>query len=1412
MSEQEQSKQRIEQQAGNSTLGGGMQAIVGDNNTQQDNSATQINQGNARGHLNKIEGGTNYIGENNVYNNCTFANLQNDGKSGQLKIFQAPPLPEYYVDRPEVSAYLKQRLLTNSQTLVVSAIHGLGSVGKSTLAAALVHDSYVQEHFRDGILWATLGQEPDVLSLLSSWVRSLGDYNYPVTDVHGASQHLRSLLIDKAMLLVVDDAWVDKDNGWKHVEAFKVGSARCCMLVTTRDASVGNFLGANTYSLDVMSEEQALELLSKKIQAQGKQLEAREIESAKALAKSVGYLPLALELAAVQIVGGKKWQDLIKDITQEIARLKTLQDCGVRGIVDEEKLKKLSLQASLNLSVTRLGEHEREYFVWLGVLPEDANITHKMTATLWDIDERDAEDILEYLRSQALLLLGLTLVDGTITYKLHDLFHDLARNLLTSPQKPKHQGDLIGLGINWPDAHAQLLDKYKQQIESNHWHTLSDDGYIHQYLTWHLEKAGKIEEIHQLLRSESSDGGNGWYEIREKLGQTAGYLKDVSRAWELTETDFDKNPSQIISLQCRYGLIMSSLNSLSAKIPKELLVVLIKNGYWKPEQGLAYTLQKQDLKDKAYSLIAVADYLPKNLNKQALQIALETARQIQDKKYCVHILSFLGEKLQSIDFYNEALETAGQIQSEFSRARVLSYLAKKLPKDLHNKALEITRQIQDEYFRAYVFASLAGKLQLENLDNGALEIEHQIQSEFSYTNVLSPSAQKLLSENLYKQALEIERQIHDEYFRADVLSSLAEKIQSENLHKKALEIASKIEDEYFRADFLSSLTEKIQSENLYKKILEIASQIQNEKYRVNVISSLAGKIQSENFYKKILEIISQIQNEEYRANGLSSLSKKLLENLYTEALKIAEQIKNEEYCDNVLSSIAKKLPENLYTEALEITEQIQSKKYRDNVLSSLAKKLPENLYKKVLETAGQIQNEEYRADVISSLAERLPENLHEEVLNILCQIQNEEYRTRVLLSLAERLPENLHEEALKILCQIKNELYRVRVLSSLAKKLPGNLHKEALKILRRIQQNEPYRARVILSLVEKLPENLYKEALEIALQINDEYYRDYIISSLAEKLPENLYKEKLKTARQIQGESSRTNNILPLEEKLPENSYKKALETARQIPNEEYRADVLSSLAEKLPEKFYKQTLEIACQIHNEYYRTRVLSSLVEKLPENLHKEALEVSRQIKNGYYRDTVILFLTEKFSENLYKKALEITRQIQNEEYPDNIIEKLYNKALEITCQIQNEGYQADIISSLVKKLPEKLYKKALETALQIQSEEYRAQVLSSLADKLPENLYNEALETAFQIQNEEYRAKVLSPLFKAMSLSKRENELYKMWLKITKSTLSKIKREGFQLNIGILVPIIYKLGGKDAVMEIANAIQDVGRWWR
>ena len=359
-----------------------------------------------------------------------------------LAPFQAPPLPQHFVLRPEVTNALKERLLNNEATtlgiLVVSAIHGLGGIGKSTLAAALAYDKEVQERFPDGILWATLGQQPEILSLLSERIHAMRDYDFRPTTIEVASAHLRTLLQDKAVLVVVDDVWNPE-----HAIHFKVGGPRCQVLLTTRRMDVAEALHAEIYQVPEMTKSQSLALLANRM---GVSIERIERENALRLVNIVGNLPLAMELAAARIARGVSWNTLCNALEQENARLRALG--GPR--------RETALEASLNISVQSLRNHDDkawEAFVWLGVLPESTNITASMMAPFWNMDEDEASETLDLLWNDALLIQSYWVADEEKewpVYRLHNLLHHLARKLLTA-NPPE------GLGLTLQQARVTLL-------------------------------------------------------------------------------------------------------------------------------------------------------------------------------------------------------------------------------------------------------------------------------------------------------------------------------------------------------------------------------------------------------------------------------------------------------------------------------------------------------------------------------------------------------------------------------------------------------------------------------------------------------------------------------------------------------------------------------------------------------------------------------------------------------------------------------------------------------------------------------------------------------------------------------------------------------------------------------------------
>jgi hypothetical protein len=504
-----------------------------------------------------------------------------------------PSLPPNFVLRPEVSHEIKAALLADdprgSGILAVTAIQGLGGIGKTVLAAALVRDPDVQQRFADGILWVTLGQQPDLLPLLSELIiHALDDRTYKPTTVEAAASYLLRKLSELAVLLVVDDVWEDD-----HLKPFLFSGKHCRLLVTTRRPYVATRVGADLCQLNVMKPEQALELFSHRLK---RPLEGEERHRALRVAQAVGFLPLALDLAAARVERGIAWQDLCQDLDAEIARLKTLEEPRRR------RRGHTRLEACFNLSLDAIREFDSEvwrFFVWLGILPEDVTVIAPMAATIWGTSVASADDALELLWDDALLLPGTPQrVAGREYrgYRVHDLLHDIARGLLV--EKTPH-----GLGLSLRAAHGALLDRYRPAAPSGVWHALPDDGYIYTHLSWHMEKGELPGALHELLVEETDGGENGWYAAGERLGQTAGYLTDVARAWRLA----DAEPGTVLSY--RYALITASLNSLAGNIPAPLLAELVSAGIWGATQAVATALQVPDPERRVEALVALHPHL-----------------------------------------------------------------------------------------------------------------------------------------------------------------------------------------------------------------------------------------------------------------------------------------------------------------------------------------------------------------------------------------------------------------------------------------------------------------------------------------------------------------------------------------------------------------------------------------------------------------------------------------------------------------------------------------------------------------------------------------------------------------------------------------------------------------------------------
>ena len=1286
--------------------------------------------------------------------------------------FQAPPLLEHFVPRPEESSELKNRLLDLDQMstgiLVISAIKGLGGIGKTILATVMAHDSDVKKRFVDGILWATLGQEPDILSLLSGWIQGLGDYEFHPTTPKAATDHLRTMLQDKSLLAIIDDAWRVSD-----VKPFLVGGLSCQILITTRDSLIANAFGARLFELDVMTESQSLKLLSNRL---NREIEGYEVNLAMDLAKTVGYLPLALELAASQVIDGVLWTHLIKDLRDEVAKLEALEMPGVEEI-DEPTRRYLSLKACFKLSLQLLPGNLKTYFAWLGVFPEDVLLNSKMVSTLWSIDEQKAGRDLRYLRSKSLLLSGPQLSDEMPTYRLHDLVHDLARNQLTNPIEPLQRGDLPGLGLRIQDAHSVLLDLYLRKAETNQWHTIPDDNYIHAHILWHMEKAKRFEDIHNLLREETAESRNAWYEIRDHQGQTGGFIEDIARAWRLSEVIYEAESeisarSRVISLQIRYALISASINSLASNVPPSLLTGMVKTNIWTPAQGLAYARLVPELKHRDETLRRLHLCLSKP------QDALMAVREITDEYLKSNSLLNIVEKVpepQKTEILRESLSVADRIKDPNLRADMFAKIALILPNA--TEALELARKIQKEDIKAQTFCEIALKLS-EPEKTDTLKLAISLAKNIKIRDQRDKTLAKIAPfATIMGEAVEITKEIYDVDRRIEVLARISPSLKGEEL-TKALQIARDVGSNYniektdllmnswtrARIEKSNKKAEALAKDQMSKALARIALNLQDPQDALLVASEIEDKSRkdealarialnmSKQFLTEALSVSKMISDSCHRSETIAEI----LLNMPNaqNALELAKEIKENDMYADALVGISLRLPEakktEILNEALNTLNKIEDMTKKTKAFAHILPKLPDsykpNALHKTLDSTKKIVNESTKADILSMIGNLLPENLINDALLLINGFWDDDLKSIALLNIAPFLTKFTREYALSIANSIKDSRKKAETSLSIAPILLNP--QEMVEILRSIKDDRWIDA--TLGEDKTGIKNILKDTFKIARMVKDEYSRSKtlikIMQTMSEpqdmrKIVENIYDKQLRAEALI--------SILPsFSEYQKINMIEEAIGIIAEISDEKIKIDNLLKIIPLVPKTFSEDLLKIARNITIDDRRSEVLSTIITHLLDS--NDMIKTSREIKDESWKAKTLIIIAPNVEDS--KELLKLASEIKDEHWKaeslagisSNLPYPLLINALQVANSIGYFHWKLRALTGIACSLPEQekvaVIKKAHNTARKIRDIYWKSKALSWVASSLTNP--NDALEIAYEIKDVYWRSETLA----------------------------------------------------------------------
>jgi tetratricopeptide (TPR) repeat protein len=313
----------------------------------------------------------------------------------------------------------------------VVLLTGPPGVGKTALAVNWAH--MVRADFPDGVLLADLrGHAADgpgtVSEALGRFLRALGiDTRQAPTDLAELTGLYRSIMIDKQMLVILDDALTAA-----QVSPLLPSCPASVAVVTSRQRLSSLVArGAQVIQLDRLDADAALELLGRTI---GSERALAEGPAARALVELCGGLPLALCIAGARLAARSRWpvSEMVEAMIHERERLAALT-------MEED----MPVRTALDLSYGALPAEAARLYRLMGLFPG----TH--------FDSGVAAAAMAIPRANAKRLLGL-LTDANLLddaaggqYRFHDLTRLHARETADQREPQAAQEEAIRRMLDW---------------------------------------------------------------------------------------------------------------------------------------------------------------------------------------------------------------------------------------------------------------------------------------------------------------------------------------------------------------------------------------------------------------------------------------------------------------------------------------------------------------------------------------------------------------------------------------------------------------------------------------------------------------------------------------------------------------------------------------------------------------------------------------------------------------------------------------------------------------------------------------------------------------------------------------------------------------------------------------------------
>ncbi|XP_074313066.1 putative disease resistance protein RGA1 isoform X2 [Silene latifolia] len=305
-------------------------------------------------------------------------------------------------------------------------IVGIGGLGKTTLAQLVYNHNMIQPMFEKK-LWVCVsdqdGKEFNVKTILKDIIESLTKKPCSLSTKQSLQIELQEELEKNKYLLILDDVWTENREGWNELRKYlTIGGRGSRIVITTRsektaEVILGKAVHSKKYMLKGLSDESAWRLfLLTAFEGEFDEAENHELTKiGKKIVKQCSNVPLAVKVLGTFLDGQThKWKSFEKNSLPEIETAKN------------------PIMSILKLSYDNLEPNIKNCFRYCALFPKDFVMAKRNLISLWYAQGYigDSEDYFLILLNRCFFqYVNKNYFGDIISVKMHDLMHDLAREL-----------------------------------------------------------------------------------------------------------------------------------------------------------------------------------------------------------------------------------------------------------------------------------------------------------------------------------------------------------------------------------------------------------------------------------------------------------------------------------------------------------------------------------------------------------------------------------------------------------------------------------------------------------------------------------------------------------------------------------------------------------------------------------------------------------------------------------------------------------------------------------------------------------------------------------------------------------------------------------------------------------------------